>query len=205
MEQVDVIFYINLDSRIDRKEHFLNEIKKLCIDDSKIVRVDAIKDEYGALGCSKSHIKALELFMANPIWKTCIIFEDDYTFYDTDVENNNNLIRTFFENFTDWGILLLSSNQAGKPSIKTHIPFVELVTYSQTMSGYCIHKDSVKEIYDNFKCSAELLEKSRSKPMHAVDMYWNKLTMKRYSFVPNMGYQYRSFSDIEKRFVNYNC
>jgi glycosyl transferase family 25 len=205
MEHIDVIFYINLESRIDRKEHFLNEIKKLCIDDSKIVRIDAIKDNNGALGCSKSHIKALETFMENPLWNTCMIFEDDYTLYNTDIQNNNDRLKEFFSNFTDWGILLLSSNRAGKSSIKTHISCVELVTYSQTLSGYCIHKDSVKEIYENFKLSAKLLEKSNSKPTHAVDIYWNKLTMKRYSFTPNMGYQYSSFSDIEKRHVNYNC
>jgi GR25 family glycosyltransferase involved in LPS biosynthesis len=205
MEQVDVIFYINLESRIDRKEHFLSEIKKLCIDESKIVRVDAIKEKYGALGCTKSHIKALELFMENPLWTTCMVFEDDYTFYNTDIIHNNNLLKSFFQNFTDWGMLLLSSNQAGRPSIKTHIDSVELVTYSQTTSGYCIHKDSVKELYDNFKESAELLEKSKSKPKHAVDMYWNKVTMKRYSFVPNMGHQYVSYSDIENRVVHYNC
>lgn len=205
MEQVDVIFYINLESRIDRKEHFLSEIKKLCIDESKIVRVDAIKEKYGALGCTKSHIKALELFMENPLWTTCMVFEDDYTFYNTDIIHNNNLLKSFFQNFTDWGMLLLSSNQAGRPSIKTHIDSVELVTYSQTTSGYCIHKDSVKELYDNFKESAELLEKSKSKPKHALDMYWNKVTMKRYSFVPNMGHQYVSYSDIENRVVHYNC
>jgi glycosyl transferase family 25 len=205
MEQVDVIFYINLESRIDRKEHFLNEIKKLCIDDSKIVRIDAVKHSNGALGCTKSHIKALELFMANPLWQTCMVFEDDYTFYDTDLVNNNNLLKLFFSSFTDWGILLLSSNQAGKPSEKTHVYCIELVTYSQTTSGYCIHKDSVKEIYENFKLSAELLEKFNSKPKYALDIYWNNLTMKRYAFVPNMGYQYNSFSDIEKRYVNYRC
>jgi glycosyl transferase family 25 len=203
MEQIDVIFYINLESRLDRKEHFLNEIKNLCLDESKIIRIDAIKHENGAIGCSKSHIKALEMFMENSHWLTCIIFEDDYTFYNRSIEYNNTLIRTFLSNFTDWGILLLSSNQAGKQSIKTHIPSVELVTYSQTTSGYCIHKDSVKDIYDNFKCSAEHLEKSRSKPIHAIDIYWNELTMKRYCFVPNMGYQYSSYSDIEERNVNY--
>lgn len=205
MEQVSVIFYINLESRIDRKEHFLNEIKKLCIDESKIIRIDAVKESNGALGCTKSHIKALELFMENPLWETCMIFEDDYTFYDTSIENNNERLKLFFSSFTDWGILLLSSNQAGKPSIKTHVPSVELVTYSQTTSGYCIHKDSVKEVYENFKLSAELLEKSKSKPKHALDIYWNKLNIKRYSFKPNMGYQYVSFSDIEKRVVHYRC
>ena len=205
MEQVSVIFYINLESRIDRKEHFLNEIKKLCIDESKVIRVDAVKDSNGALGCTKSHIKALELFMENPLWDTCMVFEDDYTFYDTSLTNNNDRLKLFFSSFTDWGLLLLASNQAGKPSIKTHVDSVELVTYSQTTSGYCIHKDSVKEVYENFKESAELLEKSKTKPKHALDIYWNKLNIKRYSFKPNMGHQYVSYSDIEKRVVHYKC
>lgn len=205
MDQVDVIFYINLKSRIDRNDHFLNEIKKLCIDHSKIIRIDAIKHSNGALGCTQSHIKALEIFMENPLWNTCMVFEDDYTFYDTSIQNNNNRIKIFFQNFTDWGMLLLASNQAGKPSTKTHIDSVELVSYSQTTSGYCIHKDSVKELYENFKVSAELLEGSNSKPQHALDIYWNTLTLKRYSFTPNMGYQYNSFSDIENRHVNYGC
>ena len=205
MEQVDIIFYINLESRIDRKEHFLSEIKKLCIDECKIVRIDAVKHSNGALGCTKSHIKALELFMANPLWDTCMVFEDDYTFYDTSFKNNNELIKKFFYNFTDWGMLLLSSNQVGKPSQKTHIDCVELVFYSQTTSGYCIHKDSVKDILANFKSSAELLEKSKIRPQHAIDVYWNELKIKRYAFAPNMGYQYNSFSDIEGRLVNYNC
>jgi GR25 family glycosyltransferase involved in LPS biosynthesis len=205
MEQVDVIFYINLESRTDRKEHFLNEIKKLCIDECKIIRIDAVKHSNGALGCTKSHIKALDLFMANPSWDTCMVFEDDFTFYDTSFKNNNELIKTFFYNFTDWGMLLLSSNQVGKPSKKTHIDSVELVTYSQTTSGYCIHKDSVKEVYENFRLSAQLLEQSKFRSQYAIDVYWNELNIKRYAFAPNMGYQYDSFSDIENRYVNYNC
>ena len=42
MESIDVIFYINLSHRTDRKEHFLSEIKKLCTDETKIVRIDAV-------------------------------------------------------------------------------------------------------------------------------------------------------------------
>jgi hypothetical protein len=134
-----------------------------------------------------------------------MVFEDDFTFYDTSFKNNNELIKTFFYNFTDWGMLLLASNQIGKHSLKTHIDSVELVRYSQTTSGYCIHKDSVKEVYENFRLSAQLLEQSNFRSQHAIDVYWNELTIKRYAFVPNMGYQYNSFSDIEGRLVNYNC
>jgi glycosyl transferase family 25 len=205
MDQVDVIFYINLEKRTDRKQHFLQEIKKFCSDESKIVRIDAVYNANGALGCTKSHIKALEQFMANPAWVTCIIFEDDFTFYDTSLENNTGLLKKFFMNFTDWGMLLLASNQNRSPSKETHVDGIKEVVYSQTTSGYCIHKDSVTEVYNNFKESAAQLEKG--KPIHecAVDVFWNRLPMKRYSFSPNMGYQCPGYSDIENRNVSYGC
>ena len=205
MEQVDVIFYINLEKRADRKEHFLQEMKKFCVDESKIVRIDAIYNSNGALGCTKSHIKALEQFMANPAWLTCIIFEDDFTFCDTSVENNTGLLKKFFTNFTDWGMLLLASNQNKSPSKETHVEGIKEVVYSQTTSGYCIHKDSVTEVYKNFKESAAALEKGDAIYQYAVDVFWNRLTMKRFCFSPNMGYQYPGYSDIENRNVSYGC
>jgi glycosyl transferase family 25 len=205
MEEVDVIFYINLEKRADRKEHFLEEMKKFCVDESKIVRIDAVYNTNGALGCTKSHIKALEQFMANPAWLTCIIFEDDFTLYDTNLENNTGLLKKFFMNFTDWGMLLLASNQNRSPSKDTHVEGIKEVVYSQTTSGYCIHKDSVTEVYNNFKESAAALEKGDAVYQYALDVFWNRLTMKRFCFSPNMGYQCPGYSDIENRNVSYGC
>ena len=64
------------------------------------------------------------------------------------------------------------------------------VNYAQTTSGYCIHKDSVKKIYDNFKESVALFQGENSKKKFALDIYWNVPSWKRYSFQQNMGYQY---------------
>lgn len=204
MNSVDVIFYINLASRVDRNSHFLEQIKSLTEDMSKVVRIEAVYDPMGALGCSKSHIKALEAFMGNPAWKTCIVFEDDFTFYESSQPINNSLLHKFFINFTDWDMLLLSSNQKSKP-ILTEVPGIEKVCSSQTASGYLTHKGVAQKILDNFKEGAELLANSGNKPLHAIDMYWENLGLIRYSFLPNMGYQYASMSDIEKKFVDYGC
>jgi len=78
MEYIDAILYINLEHRKDRNEHILNEIHKICTDNSKIHRIDAIKNDNGALGCGLSHIKALEYAVKNE-WKTVLILEDDFT------------------------------------------------------------------------------------------------------------------------------
>jgi len=204
MNSVDVIFYINLANREDRRVHFLEQISSLTTDMSKVVRIDAVYERIGALGCTKSHIKALEAFIANPVWKLCIVFEDDFTFYNSSQTNNNALLHKFFINFTDWDMLLLASNQRIKPT-PTHIPEVNKVNKSQTTSGYLTHKDIVQKILDNFKESAKLLESSGNKPLHALDMYWEKLGLVRYSFAPNMGYQYASVSDVENKHVDYRC
>jgi len=205
MEHIDVILYINLEKRQDRKQHFLEEIPKLCDDQSKIVRVDAVYDSLGILGCGKSHVKALELFLDNTAWKTCIIFEDDFTFYDPSIENNQKLIRKFIEGEMEWELLLLASNQPKAPPIATYVEGVYKVSYSQTTSGYLINKEGAAKLYDIFRKSVELLEQSRNAHTHGLDMYWNTADLQRYCFQPNMGYQYACISDITNGHVDYKC
>jgi GR25 family glycosyltransferase involved in LPS biosynthesis len=204
MNSVDVIFFINLANRADRRIHFLEQIGALTTDMSKVVRIDAVYHSMGALGCTKSHIKALEAFIENPAWKTCIVFEDDFTFYHSSPLKNNGLLHKFFINFTDWDMLLLSSNQTIPPT-STEIPEVQKVYRSQTTSGYLTHKGVAQKILANFKESAELLERSGDKQLHALDIYWEKMDLVRYSFTPNMGYQYASMSDVENKYVEYGC
>ena len=50
--------FINLEHRNDRLEHATEEFKKIGI---KAERVDAIKKDAGAVGCTMSHIKCLEI------------------------------------------------------------------------------------------------------------------------------------------------
>jgi len=62
MNHIDAIFYINLETRPDRKEHFLSEIQKLTSDMSKVHRFNAISHTSGLIGCVMSHINILEEF-----------------------------------------------------------------------------------------------------------------------------------------------
>jgi len=50
-------FYINLDTRPDRKEHVETQLNMIGI---KADRFKAIKLNNGAIGCSMSHLKLLE-------------------------------------------------------------------------------------------------------------------------------------------------
>ena len=69
-------FYINLTSRPDRKQHVESQMQLLGI---PVQRFNAIKLPNGALGCSMSHLKCLEMAKAAG-WPHLLIVEDDIKF-----------------------------------------------------------------------------------------------------------------------------
>ena len=76
----DGLLYINLEQRLDRKKRILLELKRLCVQPSKIHRIDAFYDPFnGHRGCAKSHRKALD-FAIEQRWKNVLILEDDCVF-----------------------------------------------------------------------------------------------------------------------------
>ena len=208
MSHIDVIFYINLESREDRKEHFLYEITKLTSDMTKVIRIDAIKDNLGILGCVYSHIKAIEEFEKHPEWNTCIIFEDDFTFNNDDREINNNYLTQFLNEFSEWDMLTLSYNPNEFVFQPTHHDKYIKVLRTQTTSGYCLNKKFSSVLKNNFMESSALLKaKGRKCHEYSLDIYWQKLqpTSNWFAVRPALGYQYSNFSDIENSVTDYKC
>ena len=81
MDKLDAIFYINLAHRTDRREQMETMLHDYGFSDEKIVRIDAnYKPENGAHGCILSHICALQAFLADPRFQTCLVLEDDFCF-----------------------------------------------------------------------------------------------------------------------------
>ena len=202
MDKVDAILYINLLERIDRKEHLLNELSKLNIDMKKVHRIDAIHKNPGALGASLSHIKSVEYMIAHPEWNNCLILEDDFTFKQEDV---NSKLNSFFANFEDFDACVLSHNYL--QSTETTVPFIKKVKYTQTASSYLISKKFAPKLLENFQQSTDDMIKNGRRHENCIDIYWSKLQplSNWYAVVPSLGYQYESYSDIEKKIVNYMC
>ena len=80
-------YYINLESRKDRKIETLNELNDFGIKNPK--RFNAIKDKIGGIGCSKSHLEVLKNARKNN-YPYVAIFEDDVKFLDI-VETHKNI------------------------------------------------------------------------------------------------------------------
>jgi len=209
MESIDVIFYINLSHRTDRKDHFLSEIKKLCLDETKIVRIDATHHTVGCIGCTKSHITAMETFQTNPEWKTCIIFEDDFTFHSDNVEENNQRIRTAITAFPEWDVISMAYNHTDNFRYShTSEPSIKKIITHQTASAYCVTKKFVPTIHTIFIEAYEGLCKEGRKVHHFChDIYWNRIQAHSnwYCVFPALGYQYANHSDIENKHTEYKC
>ena len=77
MERIKHAFYINLESRPDRREHVERQLSLVGVKNAQ--RFNAIKLPNGAIGCSMSHLKCLETALAND-WEHVLIVEDDILF-----------------------------------------------------------------------------------------------------------------------------
>jgi hypothetical protein len=204
MEHIDAILYINLAHRTDRKEHVIHEIHKICGDDSKIHRIDAIRTEPGALGCGLSHIKALEYAMMHPEWRTVLILEDDFTFHGDDTTALSTALRTLLIPQMDIG--LLSYNHSVLRYEDTS-PSIKRVLYSQTTSSYCIRSSYVPTLLQNMRESTTDMIIRGKTHENCVDIHWTTLQPHGhwYALFPAIGYQYDNYSDIEKRVTQYGC
>ena len=209
MESIDVVFYINLSHRVDRKEHFLSEIKKLCSDETKVVRIDAVHHSVGIIGCAKSHITAMETFQANPDWKTCIIFEDDFTFHSNNIDENNRVLHTAITAFPEWDVISFAYNHTTDFNyFDTSVPSIKKVITHQTASAYCVTKRFLPTIHTIFiEAHDKLCKEGRKIPEYCHDIYWHRIQLSSnwYCVFPALGYQYANHSDIENIHTEYHC
>ena len=205
MDNFDIIYFINLNHRLDRLHHIMGELKKTNINFNLVHRIEAcyIKN-FGALGCSMSHAYALEHFTnTDDSIKNCLILEDDFEFTQTQ-ENVNMMLNNFFKSKIEYDVLLLSSNVLKEES--TEYNFITKVYDAQTTSSYCVNKKFAPILLDNFKQSIIMLEKTKSSE-YCCDIYWKKLQpfYNWFCMKPKIGKQMQSYSDIENQLTNYNC
>jgi glycosyl transferase family 25 len=202
-DNIDIIYYINLNYRTDRNRSFLQEMEKIDFPKDKIKRFSAIKHNRGEIGCSRSHIEILKEFIDSN-YENCIIFEDDFVFNVTP-EIIKSTFQKLFDSKIDYDIIMLAGNTINNKL--TQYDFIRKVNNGQTTSGYLLSKKFAKTLLNNYIESEKLLSShDRSYYQYfAIDQYWKILqpNNKWYIFNPVLGKQKDSYSDIEKVFINY--
>ena len=210
-EYIDAIYYINLDSREDRKTEFLQEMRKYGVPDDKITRISAVnKPGKGDWGCSLSHLITVQQFIDSDI-DNCIVFEDDFVFKQ-DLQTINSMFREVFDTKSPiiYDIIMLSANEIDVA--KTEHKYLKKVKNAQTTSGYMVNKHFAPILLQNYREGAKLIEESygggksdKLQGPFCVDQYWKRLQPQSnwYIFSPKLGVQRESHSDIQGGVVDY--
>jgi GR25 family glycosyltransferase involved in LPS biosynthesis len=206
LNNIDLVYYINLNHRTDRLEHIKAELQKTNIDQEKIHRVEAVYlKDFGMLGCSKSHVLAVESFLnSDESNKTCLILEDDFIFTQSQ-DAINDVINKVFNELKVFDVIMFASNTMNET--QTEFNFVTKIIDAQTTSSYLLHRNFAKKLLENYKDGVTLLENYSRLPDYFIDMYMKKLqpTSNWYCLYPKIGKQMASYSDIEKNNADYNC
>jgi len=191
-EFIEKVVYINLEHRTDRRQEIESELS--IFPSEKIQRFNAIKENFGALGCTKSHIAVLEMAILEG-WSNYLVIEDDGMWSNFD---------------TSYPILeSLSKNPYDVIVLGAVVPVYDKLTYklqkSQTTTSFLVNKHYYKTLLQNFKDGAHGLTLTKLPPMYALDMYWQRIQARDnwYLVAPSLVVQRPSYSDIEKKHVDY--
>jgi glycosyl transferase family 25 len=200
LKDITNIFYINLEHRVDRKEHVEEQLLKIGFNNFE--RFNAIKMENGAVGCSMSHLKVLQQALKLDL-DHLLIVEDDILFL------NPELFKTQFDSFlknkgSNWDVILLAGNNM--PPYETIDETCVKVTRCQTTTGYLVNGHYIEKLMNNVKMGlTNLLREPEKHAQYAIDKHWFALQEKDNWFLitPLTVVQREDYSDIEKKVINY--
>jgi glycosyl transferase family 25 len=198
IKDIEHAFYINLESRTDRKQHVEKQLLNIGI---RATRFNAIRLNNGAIGCSMSHLKCLEIAKQNN-WEYVLIVEDDILFLKPELFKNQ--VNKFFKNHIDFDVLLIAGNNM-PPYQKMDDSCVK-VCRCQTTTGYIVKKHYYDTLIANIREGIQKLMKNPEQhALYAIDKHWFKLQEKDnwYLITPLTVIQREDYSDIEKRNTNY--
>lgn len=194
MDVIPHCFYINLDSRKDRRDQVESELKKVPL--KSIERFPAIRRKRGYIGCSMSHVKCMKLAIERDE-AMVLICEDDLCFKDAEVLNSS--LKTFLESETPWDVIFICGNVL-RP-VEPHSDVALRVRNCQTTSGYLVANHYYKTLLNNFETALKALLLRPHRRGFRIDMFWKRLQKKDkwFALQPFNAYQRASYSDIERR------
>lgn len=189
---IDKIVYINLDEATERRTYIETELAE--IPKEKVLRFSAIKDDWGAIGCTRSHIECLKLAIENG-WANIMILEDDAAFQNK--ETGEPLLVSVIQNPYD--VVVLGG------SFIQYDPMSYRLSSIQTTTAYIVASHYYTRLLANFEEGLSLLLANRDYGSYAIDQYWKRLmSIDRWFIIyPCLVIQRPGYSYIEKCDVDY--
>lgn len=194
--------YINLSHRVDRSRH-IEELKNKYPFFKNIERFDAISNKRGDIGCTMSHIKCLtQLLHLNKDYY--LVMEDDF-FIMNDI--NFQKFESCFEQIKDndnWDVLTLTPR--GDTIVKNYLLDFNKVVNNQTATCYIVKHKFIEILLSSYKKGLLGLMNNEDPNINALDQCWKPLqhTHNFIYYTHIFAGQLEGYSDIEKKYVNYN-
>lgn len=192
------IYYINLDRRIDRLDHVKKEFESVRILD-RVKRISAVDNPDGRIGLIKSFQKIFQDVKERNV-ENVLIFEDDVHFIQ-----ENKPIETLEKAISqvgniEWSLFYLGANTHEKCNIFR--PNLILLRNAFSAHAVAYNRKTYNQIINKFENTDQI------KSINDINdvFFCNEIQNKRTSFLvnPMIATQIPSFSDLEKKFVNYS-
>ncbi len=205
---------INAAHRVDRRQESLAEFARLAIPVTRDVFFNAkFLENAGGRGCALSHAMALSEFLFHEDKPFALILEDDFSVRDA--ADFLDPIGAAITQAPLWDVFLVGHNQA-VPTETTSTARFQRVVHAQTTSGYVVGRAYASTLIQTFFRSAEHLRRYAGLPspnrefatqLTLCDVLWKELQLRDrfWAPFPSLIYQRRSYSDIEKRVVDYQA
>lgn len=192
LDFIDHIVYINLAHRTDRRAEI--EAELACFGTGRVERFDAIRHAHGGLGCSKSHLAVLERAKANG-WRNVLIVEDDFVWHAREA----GIPRLTALAAAPYDVILLAAGYS------KYDPTTLRVESAQAATCYLVAAHYYDTLIANYKEGIAQFESTTDYGKYALDQWWKQLQPRDrwYIMRPTLGYQRPSYSDIERKVVDY--
>ena len=194
------IFYINLESRLDRRNSIETQLKNIGL--TNFERFNAIKVMDGRVGCTMSHIKCLEMAKERG-YNHILICEDDTFFLDPKLFKTQ--LTTFLNNEHKWDVVLFAGNNV--PPYERIDDTCIAVSHCQTTTCYLVNGHYFDTLLQNMREGLDKLLKEPTNPLdYAIDRYWLNLQKKDswLLITPLTVIQREDYSDIENKRTDYS-
>jgi len=201
MNNIDKIFFINLDRRPDRLKQFMDQYKHFNFDPEKLERFSAISiEDNPTLGCHFSHLQVIKIARQRN-YKNVLIFEDDFMFL-IEPEHFYQKLKDFFSLNLDFSVLMLAYFHHNETRIND---LVSSTSNASNAAGYLVNHSCYDELIEKLEYGLEMLENTGEHWNYVNDQIWKKLQGDKWLiFNERVGKQRPSYSDLSKQFVDYN-
>ncbi len=214
------VVVINLAHRRDRWADTMRELESLGIPPGRIERLDATHISPGYIGCTHSHLRALNRARAEG-WPNVLILEDDFKC----TVGSRELVRRlkkFFREVPEYDVLMLGYRETyttpqllrGRAAVrpwKAGRGGVQRAKGTSASTGaYLVHKRFYGALISRFSAALALSKKDPMKHgkgggRYACDQFWKPLQTRSEWFQaePRLAIQRPSYSDIMREHVAY--